>query len=57
MFKTTIEFMDGIEREYPSRHMARVDGQVFRMIFDHEEVVFPLVNIRRIIKTVIPDGK
>lgn len=50
MFETEIEFLDGQIRKYPSRHLSRTDKEagVFRMIFDKEEVTFPLCNIRRI---------
>jgi hypothetical protein len=56
--KTVIEFMDGVEREYPSRHMARIDGKVLRMTFNEGETIFPLINIRKINHwVVIQDGE
>jgi hypothetical protein len=57
MFETEIEFMDGQVRNYPSRHLSRTDKEsgVYRMLFDHEEVNFPLCNIRKIRTITVKD--
>ena len=57
MFKTTIEFMDGTKREYPTRHLARSipEAGTYRLTFKQHEVDFPLCNVREIITEVIPD--
>lgn len=55
-FKTVIEFMDGVVREYPSRHLARADNPaVYRLLFKDSELLIPLVSIRTIRTVVIPD--
>jgi len=55
MFKTIIEFMDGKINEYPTRHLARTCEHTYRLIFQKEEVDFPLCNIRSIRTAIIPD--
>lgn len=57
MLEVEIEFMDGVVRKYPGRFLIRhdKDNGVFRMLYNHEEVEFPMVNIRRLVTRVIPD--
>jgi hypothetical protein len=55
MFKTIIEFMDGAIKEYPSRHMARADISVYRLLFKNDEILIPLVSIRTIRTVILED--
>lgn len=54
MFKTLIEFTDGVKREYPTRHLARTLDQTYRLTFKDEDIDIPLCNIRTI-RTVLTD--
>lgn len=57
MFKTIIEFMDGQTKEIATRHISRTDKEagVFRLLFEHDEITYPLINIRSIRTEIIPD--